>query len=316
MRIHPAVLAVPVVLGLSALALTGCTSGSAASACASPSSTGSASSLISATGDVGAQPTVHVDTPFHTTENSWTTLVQGSGTPITADDQLVVLGVTFARGTDGSTVNSAYGAQAPVQPLSYWTALFPGMRDALQCATPGSRVAIALSPTGYSSGVVSGLGAKDSGALVVDVQKVYLTAADGANQYNAGFGLPTVVRNDVGRPGVIVPDGPAPTDLVVQTLKKGDGEALTASSAARLHILEVTWNDKKIAGNTWDGQPQSVDVSTLSADMRDALKGKTVGSQLMIVVPAGKDAGAAGDEQQAHVYVIDILGIDSASANG
>ncbi len=69
---------------------------------------------------------------------------------------------------------------------------------------------------------------------------------------------------------------------------------------------------------TWDGQPQSVDPSALSADLRKALTGTTVGSQLMIVVPAAKDGAGAGDTKQAHVYVIDILGIDpaSASANG
>ncbi len=234
MRSLPAVLAV---IGLSALALTGCASGTAASACASPSSTGDAASLIQATGDVGAQPTVKVATPFHTSENSWTTLVQGSGTPITSDDQLVVLGVTFARGTDGSTLNSAYGAQASPQPLSYWTKLFPGIRDAMQCATPGSRIAVALDPKGYASGVVSGMSGDDSGALVVDVQKVYLTKADGADQYNAGFGLPTVVRADDGRPGLIVPDGPAPTDLVVQTVKKGDGEKVTGTEPIRIHAL-------------------------------------------------------------------------------
>ncbi|MDL9979843.1 FKBP-type peptidyl-prolyl cis-trans isomerase [Microbacterium sp. ASV49] len=311
MRTLSALLAV---VGLSALALTGCSSGTAASSCPSPTSSGSAASLIQVSGDVGSAPTVTIATPFHTSENSWTTLVQGSGTPITADDQLVVLGVTFARGNDGKTVNSAYGAQAPVQPVSYWTQLFPGLRKALQCATPGSRVAVALPPSGYAPGVVSGLGPKDSGALVVDVQKVYLTKADGADQYNAGFGLPTVVRTDTGRPGVIVPDGSAPTDVVVQTLKKGDGEKVTGTDPVRIHALEVTWDDKKVVNTTWDGEPQSVDLSTLSPDLGDALKDKTVGSQLMIVVPAGQDTDNTGDTKQAHVYVIDILGIDPASS--
>jgi hypothetical protein len=185
----------------------------------------------------------------------------------------------------------------------------------VQCARPGSRVAVALPPKGVSSDSGLSLGSKDSSVAVVDVEKVYLTKADGADQYNAGFGLPVVVRTDTGRPGLIVPDGSAPSDLVIQTLKKGDGAAVTGKDPVRIHSLEVTWTDKQVVNTTWDSEPESVQLSTLSPDLAKALKGATVGSELLVVVPAGKDGASSGDENQAHIYVIDILGLDAAASS-
>ena len=314
MRTLPAVLAV---IGLSALALTGCASGSTAASCPTPSSSGDAASLIDVSGAAGSQPAVHIGTPFHTDGVSFQTLESGTGTPITAENQLVVLGITVVSGVDGKVVGrTSYGDLSQVQPVSFWTGLLPGIRDAVQCATPGSRVAVALPPSGISSETAAGFGLtpKDSAVAVVDVEKVYLTRADGADQYNAGWGLPVVVRTGTGRPGVIIPDGSAPSDVVVETLKKGDGAQVSGTDPVRVHSLEVTWNDKQVVNTTWGGEPQSLDLSTVSPALRDALKGTTVGSQLLVVVPAGADGASTGDEKQAHVYVIDILGIDAPAA--
>jgi hypothetical protein len=33
------------------------------------------------------------------------------------------------------------------------------------------------------------------------------------------------------------------------------------------------------------------------------------------VVPAGKDGASSGDQKQAHIYVIDILGLDAAASS-
>jgi peptidylprolyl isomerase len=259
---------------------------------------------------------VHIGTPFHTSETSFTTVKTGKGTPITSDDQLVVLGITVVSGADGKVLGATtYGDLSQVQPLSFWTKILPGIRDAVQCATPGSRVAVALPPKGLSADSGLSIGEDDSSVAVVDVEKVYLTKADGADQYNAGFGLPVVVRTSTGRPGLIVPDGSAPSDLVVQTLKKGDGAAVTGKDPVRIHALEVTWNDKQVVNTTWDGSPESVDLSSVSPDLAKALKDATVGSQLLVVVPAGKDGASSGDENQAHIYVIDILGLDAAASN-
>ena len=312
MRTLPAVLAV---IGLSALALTGCASGTTAASCPTPSSVGDAAGLIDVSGAVGSQPTVHIGTPFHTPDTSFKTIETGKGTPITADDQLVVLGTTVVSGADGKVLGTTtYGDLSQVQPLSFWTKILPGIRDAVQCATPGTRVAVALPPKGVSADAGLALGPKDSSVAVIDVEKVYLTKADGADQYNAGFGLPVVVRTDSGRPGVIVPDGSAPSELVVQTLKKGAGAAVTGKDPVRIHSLEVTWDDKQVVNTTWGGEPESVDLSSVSPDLAKALKGATVGSELLVVVPAGKDGASGGDQKQAHIYVIDILGLDAAAA--
>ena len=110
-----------------------------------------------------------------------------------------------------------------------------------------------------------------------------------------------------------------PTDVVVQTIKKGDGPEVTGQTQVRLAYTGVTWADNKVFDTTWDGEPPSTTLDTLVPGLADALKGQTVGSQVLIVVPP--DQGY-GDSQQGGVpanstlvYVVDILGLDQAPAN-
>ena len=118
----------------------------------------------------------------------------------------------------------------------------PRLADALMCATEGSRVVVGLAP-GDIEAETRGQprpGEDESAVAVVDVRKVYLAEADGANQFNSGSGLPTVVRAPDGRPGSSSPTGTRPTELVVQTLKKGDGEVVTGDQPVRVHYTGVT----------------------------------------------------------------------------
>jgi peptidylprolyl isomerase len=306
----PAALAI---LGLTAVALVGC-SVSGAPDCTRTVSDDASLDLVTVEGGTDAEPEVEVYTPFRAQAPAYTDLAAGDGEiPITSADQLVVLDLTLFAGSSGERlVGTAYdGDLSQPIPLSQFEQSLPVLEDALTCASAGSRVLVAMSPDDIQDEVAASIGleADESAIAVVDVRKVYLPAAEGTLQFNSGMGLPAVVRAPDGQPGVVVPDGAAPDDLVVQTLIKGDGPVIEEDSVVRAHVLAVSWDDKEQVNSTWEsGAPQSQSVAGQQL-LQDVLVGQTVGSQVMAVIPA-----ELGGTDQATVFVFDILGLDAEPA--
>jgi len=306
---------IPVIVAVTALAaagLVGCASTSVDASCPRPSASSTTSDLIDVSGAVDTAPDIEVRTPFHVAETTSYDLETGDGPQITTDSQLVVLDLSLVSGETGQPLVSTSYTGDTSRPLSLtqWEQTFPQFGDALMCASEGSRVVVALSADGVSPDAVAGLGLEDgeSAIAVVDVRKVYLPKADGADQYNDARGLPTVVRAPDGRPGIIVPDADAPTDPVVQVLKKGDGAEVNDDDSVLFAFTSVDWDDPKTTVNTtWDSEPLRQTLDALPPVIADALRGQPVGSQLLVVQPAG-DADAAQSEP-AIVYVIDVLGV-------
>jgi hypothetical protein len=278
---------------------------------------------ITVTGSTDEAPEVDLYTPFRVTSPAFEDLVVGEGTPITSDAQLVVMDISITSGETGEgLVETSYdGDLSAVSTVERWKEVVPGFEEALECATEGSRIVVALPPGGIEEATTAGLEmAEDESAVaVVDIRKVYLPKADGADQFNVGQGLPNVVRGPDGRPGVIVPDAAPPSELVVQTLKKGDGQVVTGDAPVRVHYTGLTWDDRTVFETTWDAEPQSVELDSMIPGFAEALDGKTVGSQVLVVIPP--DQGY-GDQAQGPipadstlVFVVDILGIDQAPAS-
>ncbi|MET0736574.1 MAG: FKBP-type peptidyl-prolyl cis-trans isomerase [Microbacterium sp.] len=317
MRKIPAVPAVLAVLGLAAVGLAGC-SQPGSSACPRPADADtSVSDLISVSGSTDAEPEITVYTPFHTDQTVVKDVETGEGTPITTDSQLVVLDVTIVGGSTGEPlVSTAYSGSLadPVQ-LSRITQSVPALTDALHCAAPGTRTVVALAPGDIEAETAAswGLAEDESAVAVVDIRKVYLSRADGADVFNSASGLPSVVRAPDGRPGIIIPDAEPPTEIVVQTIKRGNGDVVTGDVPVRIHYTGVSWADKTVTDTTWDSEPVSITLDAILPGFSEALTGQTVGSQVMVVVPAS-DAGGEQGAGETLVFVIDILGLDEPPA--
>jgi peptidylprolyl isomerase len=305
---------IPVLLALTALAATGlvgCTS-AADTSCTLPTTADGVSDLVEVAGPLDEAPEVEVRTPFRVDSTTSWVIERGDGAAITDDRQTAALDISLISGTTGEPLVATAYDSAAIQSISLdrWAESFPALPGALQCATEGSRVAVALSTDGIASEALAGLGLEegDSAIAVVDVRKVFLPRADGADQFTESRGLPTVVRAPDGRPGIIVPEGDAPTEPVVQVLKKGDGAAVTRDASVVVHVTSVAWDDPKTGvDSTWDSEPAVLTLDTVPAVLADALDGKSVGSQLLVVDPGQTEGDEAGE---ARVYVIDILGVD------
>lgn len=323
MRTTPAALSGLAVLALATAALTGCTAGGPA-ACDRPAVSDPAiMDLITVSDDFDAAPEIDIPTPLRTDTGAYADVVTGEGTPVTTTDQLVVLGVSVV---DGSTGEPLIEAPADVDPtnvfaLSQWVSAFPSFETALHCATEGSRVAVALTPEDISSAAAAqlGLGDDDSAVAVVDIRKVYLPRAEGRLHFSAVNGMPTVVRAPDGRPGVSIPDSAPPTETIVQTLITGDGAKVTGEVPVRVHYTGIVWGEREPFQTTWDSEPASVTLDGVVPGFAKALEGQTVGSQVLVSIPAADGYGAEGSgpipADATIVFVIDILGLDAAPAS-
>lgn len=299
----PAVIAV---LGLSVLTLAACSSGPAAASCERSDSDASVFGVVETSGGFGS-PEMTVTAPVFVEKTAYTDETVGDGLRVTSDDQDVLFSVTIAQGATGETILSS-GTQ--VQQLSKWRSDYDGLAQLMMCATAGTRVVGAIPASDLSPAAAQNWGIADGESIVVtlDLTKVYLGAADGTPQYNDRRGMPSVVLAPNGRPGVIIPDADAPDELAVETLKKGSGAAITAEDTVRVQYTSVDWSTRKVVESTWaDGASQPV-TSSDSIAFAPELAGATVGSQLLVVVPASFTGGAAT------AYVIDILGIDDPVA--
>ena len=326
-RKTPAILSVA---ALTTLALAGCSpvAGGEASCDRAAGADESLTDLIDVSGSLEDAPTVDMYAPFHVNENSYADVEVGDGQAITTLDQPGVLDMTLYDGSTGEPIigTSYSGDLSSVGALSQWSTQFPGLDDALLCATEGSRIVAALDEDGVSAEAreyyaQAGFPQEGTVVAIVDVRKVYPAAASGTLQYNDGFGLPSVVRDSGGRPGVIVPDAPAPDDLVVQTLIKGEGAELTIDDTPLVQYTGVLWDDKTVFDSSWENGspvPFTLDGGVIEG-FTEGLVGQTVGSQVMIVIPPEL---AYGDEGQGAVpagatlvFVVDILGVQEEAAS-
>jgi FKBP-type peptidyl-prolyl cis-trans isomerase len=310
---------------LLAAALTGCSaSGTAAADCKAPVKSGAASELIDVTGDFGAAPTVTFPTPLKTKTTERSQIIEGSGDPL-VKNQMVKVDFSVYNGTSGKLIEATGydGEKAATLVLNDNT--MKGLVDGILCTQVGERVAVAVSPAdgfGPQGGQEQlGVTGTDSLVFVIDVVKAYLPRANGADQ-PVESGLPSVVLDSDGVPGITIPSGAAPTKLTIGVLKKGDGATVKEGDTVTVQYTGVVWDTKKVFDSSWEkGTPAqfvAADGSKVQGGVipgfADALIGQTVGSQVIAVIPP--DQGY-GDQESGTipanstlVFVVDILGVN------
>ncbi|MCL2514909.1 MAG: hypothetical protein FWD85_06100 [Microbacteriaceae bacterium] len=290
-RTVPALIVIAAVAGA---ALTGCSaSGQASAACTVTS--GSASDSIQATGGFGSTSlAATVPSPLNANRTESTTLIKGTGARV-SNGGAAQLTVTIFDGATGQQTGATQQGFFPVASKTIGT----GLAHALECATVGSRIAVVVP----QSDGASALGVQGSAALVVDVQKALPGRATGRVR-PATPGFPTVVLAPSGQPGIVIGEHQEPTKVTSAVLKQGDGKKATANDVLIVQTQTVTWADPTTASGSWEqGAPATQSLNDKSA-LSSQLIGKTVGSQVVVLVPKDKS-----QDGQAEATVVDILGI-------
>lgn len=306
-RIAPAVLTVAV----SAAVLTGCSSTDVVEVdrgeCAPSLGAGALSDSVVVLGGFGTEPEVSIptDTEIPVSQRS---IVDASG---------VTPGARVAENDTIASVNFAFYDQATGDKL-FSSAGFGGKSDgkeffvlaeemlnplsaAVQCAVPGERVVLAMSPQDALP-LRQQLGGTADSALVavMDVEGVSGFKAEGRSK-GLPNGFPAVVTDETGQPGLVLPPRDAPVGMKSGVRVVGDGEEVTEDERLLVQMFAVSW-DGSVLTNTWaSGGPQlmpgEVEAAAQGLTFRTELTGKKIGSQVVIT-----EGG-----ENARVVVLDIL---------
>ena len=301
---------------LVSVALTGCTT---ASSCTPTWEPGGLAASVETSGTFGGDVTAEFPLPL--VQSSATTAVvdAGDGERVSAGQfaNAVVTILDGATGTkvDGGSLTQLVGDEAP------------RLTTAIECATVGSRI-VAVGPASELIGAefieANGLSFAPTDTLVyvIDVLDAFLGRADGADRLPQN-GLPTISLAPDGRPGFTFTNAPAPTDLRVSVLKEGTGATVAEGDTVVMHYTGVSWETRAVFDSTWEsGTPAALlaaDGTTVEGGVvpgfAQALIGQTVGSQVLVSIPAelaypeGSSTAVAG---QSLLFVFDVLGIQES----
>jgi peptidylprolyl isomerase len=280
---------------------------SAPEPCAEP---GEASNAISVLGELGEEPIILAEGPFHVDTVQRTVLVEGEGEPVDEGD---LVAVTFTM------LNATSGQESPgtavVRVLLDDSATLPGLVDTIRCSTAGSRV-VGVVPAEAAFGSVGqpdlGIGPDDDVIFVVDVlEAIELQASGKAKDLPDDFPALDISVDADGRPTTVLPDVDPPGATVAATLIEGAGAVVAADDEFLIQFQAVNWTTGEIFDETWGDAPRSLLHVLPGVDA--AIVGRTVGSRFVVIVAPADGFGAAGSPSfgiaatDTVVYVVDIL---------
>jgi len=297
----------------------------------SGSSASDSNASVKVTGQFDKTPTVSIPAKSASTNLVVKTPIKGTGAVLkSGDSALANIAIYKWSGTTHTLVDSTFASGPQVIPAEMG---LTGLTTALKNARLGSRVVAVLPPKyGYGSAGQSELQitGKDTLVWVIDLLSQYSStqAADGPQVSHGGGSLPTVTAKTGQAPVISIPKNSPPSKLSVTTLIKGSGPKLAAGDTAVTQYVGVNWRTGKSFGSSWpsteepDGELLSFQVggSQVLAGLSDGLKGATVGSRVMLVIPPSLGYGPEGGQASAGikktdtlVFVVDVIGYQPAA---
>ena len=244
-----------------------------------------------------------------------TTLIEGTGPEVTSDSYV------FARMAvyDGATKQPQVQYQSVGQVFQPSDAKLPPFFAQLFTGVPaGSRV-LAVVPGSVllqaGQSAPPGQATPAPAVIVADVDATPHAAAWGQLQ-PATQELVSITDGADGSPQVqIAPGATAPTDLVLDVRKLGDGAVVAAGDEVVLQYRGVLFADGQEFDASWSrGAPTSFPTDKVVPGFAQALVGQRVGSQVVAIIPPELAYGATGSGQSVPpnstlVFVVDLLGI-------
>jgi peptidylprolyl isomerase len=314
MRRFLALIVIPL---MACLALAACSSGKSASSSSSSAAGGS----VTATGAFDKAPKVTI--PKAKPDNKLTvkTLIQGTGTTLSASDILAAnFELYYWDGTSSTQKANTY----PTSPALIGGSMLPGLKTALAGKKVGSRILAVIPPAqafGTSGNPQYGITGSTTLVFVIDVLKSYAksVSASGTQVSSGGSGLPTVNNPKPGNaPQLKFPSSAPPSGLVTRTLIKGSGPKVTKGEFVVAQYIGYNWRTQKAFNSSWaTGTPFGFVIGAAKEQVipgwDKGLEGQTVGSRVMLSIPPSDGYGKAGSSQvgikgtDTLVFVVDII---------
>ncbi|MGW8568589.1 FKBP-type peptidyl-prolyl cis-trans isomerase [Isoptericola sp. NPDC055881] len=260
---------------------------------------------VKVTGDAGKEPQVSFKSPLEVSVPTSRVVDEGDGAELSEGMQVTIDFVNYL-GADGTSQTSTWKTKQPAS-FVLGDTNYGVLTEPLTGQKVGSRVLVAFPSQDQQGKAVTVVNLVE----VTDATKIP-TRAEG-EAVKPAAGLPTVTLDDSGKPSVKIPAGyKAPKDLVAQTLIKGDGAKVKNTQSVTAHYTGWTLDGKQF-DSSWDrGAPASFSLQQVIKGWTEGLTGQTVGSQVLLVIPADQAYGAekSADNElagQTLVFVVDIL---------
>lgn len=264
---------------------------------------------ISATGKLGEKPTVKLaKTPMTVENGSYAVLQKGDGAPLEEGARLCSQGIAIDAKSGSEMMNTWKNNQMDCSIVlsSDKTKMNPDYYKVLKDQRINSTVAFGVNDENSN-------GTSYIMVFTFLKQMKDLTQATGTQVKDIPANLPKVTTAKDGKPSIDMNGYKGSDKLVVQPLIKGKGEAIGADDTAVVKYTGWLLNGKQF-DSSWD-KNTTFDASMNGGVIKgwiDGLKGQTVGSQVLLVVPPELGYGdqAAGDipANSTLVFVVDILG--------
>lgn len=132
-----------------------------------------------------------------------------------------------------------------------------------------------------------------------------------------------IAEGDFGvQPTITFEEETAPEGLQVQTLIEGDGEEVTAGAYVVANYIGEVWGSDTAFDNSFErGTASGFPLSGVIEGWSSGLVGQTVGSRVLLTIPADLGYGPAGGNSSAGigaddtiVFVVDLLGTYTAES--
>ncbi|WP_433876828.1 FKBP-type peptidyl-prolyl cis-trans isomerase [Sinomonas atrocyanea] len=304
-----------------ALLVAGCASTPSAPA---PSSAGQVAALDSLKVTPGDKaPAVDFAKPLAVNEETIKVVQNGDGDAVKAG-QTVEIGYVALSGADGTVYEDTFSSgnteklELSDELKSGNAAVYNGFVGAkvgsyLAYATPAqaSQAQAGAAPSASPSAAPS------STLLVIKVISAKdtpqpLSKPEGDTVTDLPAGLPKVTQDDKGVPQIDVAGAAKPTALVSQDLIKGHGDTVKETDSVVANYVGVNLSDGTKFDSSFDrGQSATFSLQGVIQGWTKGLAGKTVGSRVLLVIPAALAYGDQGQGQAKGdlVFVVDILGI-------
>jgi len=263
-------------------------------------------------GPLGALPTVTFDLPFTTSAPVARLDVEGTGAVLEDGQSMTVQYAAFS-GDDGSVLGSTW-EDGSTQALTVGDdRMTTALNDVLKDQRVGARILFAVPGTAAT---------ETAEAQAPQVIVLEVTAAQDIPDRASGqaveppAGLPVVTLADNGEPSITIPaDAQKPTELVVQTLIKGEGPVITAGQNITVQYNGWLWDGTLFDSSWQSGQPMATPIGAgqLIPGWDEGLVGQTIGSQVLLVIPPAMGYGPDGYNEipgdATLIFVIDLLAV-------
>jgi peptidylprolyl isomerase len=122
---------------------------------------------------------------------------------------------------------------------------------------------------------------------------------------------------EASKPEVTIPEGDAPTELLIEDLVVGDGAEAVAGNAVDVHYVGVSWSTGKQFDASWDRNDTfqfRLGAGQVIGGWDQGVQGMRLGGRRRLTIPPQLGYGAQGaggviKPNETLVFVVDLLAV-------